>query len=263
MARDGSAGAITLIQAPGIGAQGRADGKATRSRWRELIAVASIITVAFAGSVLVTPLYSLYQRKFEFSEITLTLVYAVYAVGNVVALLVFGQLSDQIGRRRVALPALALAGASAALFLFANGTAWLFAGRLLIGLAVGVASGSGTAWLADRYGPSRRSAATLTAATANLAGIALGPLVGGLLAGYAPAPLQLPFVAYLLALAVVTTAIARTPESRHRTSLRDVQLHLRIGVPRETISAFTPPAITGFVIFAPSAASTSRSSPAS
>src|SRR3954467_15504920 len=53
---------------------------------RDLLAISSIITVAFAGSVLVTPLYSLYQHKFGFSEITLTLVYAVYAVGNVVAL---------------------------------------------------------------------------------------------------------------------------------------------------------------------------------
>jgi MFS family permease len=216
------------------------------------VAVSSIITVAFAGSVIVTPLYSLYQRKFGFSEIVLTLVYAVYVVGNVVALLVFGQVSDQIGRRRVALPALALAGGSALLFIVANGTAWLFAGRLLIGLAVGVASGTGTAWLADQLGPDRRARATLTAATANLTGIALGPLVGGLLAGYGPAPLRLTFVVYLLALAIVVVAIARTAERRDRPRRRlgEVAVHLRIGVPRDTISAFTPPAITGFVIFA-------------
>ena len=45
----------------------------------------------------------------------MTLVYAVHVVGNVAALLLFGQLSDQIGRKRAALPALALAAASAML----------------------------------------------------------------------------------------------------------------------------------------------------
>lgn len=228
------------------------EARAVRPRWADVLAIGSIISIAFAGSVLVTPLYVLYQRKFGFSEITLTLIYSVYVVGNVVALLVFGQVSDQIGRRRVALPALALAGASAVLFLTADGTAWLFAGRLLIGLGVGVASGTGTAWLADQYGPRRRSTATLTAGMANSAGIALGPLVSGLLAGYGPAPLRLPFVAYLVGLAAVATAIVRTadPRSAQRRQLRDVRIHLRVGVPRDTIRAFTPPAVTGFVIFA-------------
>jgi MFS family permease len=243
----GSTGVMNVVRV-----QRPQDAGARAPRWRDVVAVGSIITVAFAGSVLVTPLYSLYQRKFGFSEITLTLVYAVYVVGNVVALLVFGQVSDQIGRRRVALPALALAAASAVLFIVANGTAWLFAGRLFIGLAVGVASGTGTAWLADQFGPGRHQTATLTAATANMTGIALGPLVGGLLGGHAPAPLRLPFAIYIVALAVVATAIARTPERlpERRTRINEVRVRLRVGVPRESISAFTPPAITGFIIFA-------------
>jgi MFS family permease len=95
-----------------------------------VLATASIITTAFLGSVVVTPLYSLYQRKFGFSEITLTLIYAVYVVGNVVALLLFGQISDNAGRKRVALPALGLAFVSALLFLVAQSTIWLYAGRL-------------------------------------------------------------------------------------------------------------------------------------
>jgi MFS family permease len=219
---------------------------------RRVLAVASVIAVAFMGSVLVTPLYTLYQRKFGFSEITLTLIYAVYVVGNVVALLLFGQISDQLGRKRVTLPALALAGVAAVLFLLADGTAELFVGRLLIGLAVGVASGTGTAWLAEQHGPDRRSQATLTAATANLAGVAVGPLIGGLLAEYAPDPLQLPFVAYLLAVGAVAVAVVCTPEPREGRveKLSDVRVHPRIGVPRERIGSFAAPAVTGFVIFA-------------
>ncbi|MGH3499019.1 MAG: hypothetical protein ACRDP1_16285 [Nocardioidaceae bacterium] len=47
-----------------------------------LVSIASIITVAFMGSVIVAPPYTLYQRKFGFSEVTLTLIYAVYVVGK-------------------------------------------------------------------------------------------------------------------------------------------------------------------------------------
>jgi MFS family permease len=113
-----------------------------------IAAIAALIAVAFMGSTLVTPLYALYRDAFRFSEITLTLIYAVYVVGNLGALLFFGRLSDQAGRRRVSLPALALAAASAMAFFFASGVGWLFCARLLSGLAVGVASGTGTAWLA-------------------------------------------------------------------------------------------------------------------
>jgi MFS family permease len=212
-------------------------------------AVASVIAVAFMGSVIVTPLYPLYQRAFGFSEVTLTLVYATYAVGNVVALLVFGQVSDQVGRKRVVVPALVLAAVSALLFLFAQGTAWLYLGRLVIGLAVGILSGTGTAWLAEQYGPSRRSTATVAAATANLCGIALGPLIAGLLAQYAPAPLTTPLLAYLLLVAVVVVAVVRTGEPRTPRSGR-FRVRPRVGVPREIRAPFAAPAVTGFAIFA-------------
>jgi predicted MFS family arabinose efflux permease len=217
-----------------------------------VLATGAIIAVAFMGSVIVTPLYSVYQVKFGFSEITLTLIYAVYVVGNVAALLLFGQISDQVGRKRVTLPALAVAAASAVMFLLANGTAWLYAGRLLIGLAVGVLSGTGTAWLAEHFGPSRRPLATVTAATANLIGIALGPLVGGLLAQYGPARLVLPFVVYLALIALVAAAIVRTPEPGplRARRWREIRVQPRIGVPRERLHAFAAPAVTGFVTFA-------------
>ncbi len=215
-------------------------------------AIASIITAAFMGSVIVTPLYPLYQDKFGFSEITLTLIYAVYVVGNVLALLVFGQISDQIGRKRVTFPALAMAAMSALVFLFAHDTAWLFAGRLIIGLVVGVLSGTGTAWLAERYGAQRQSTATVAAATANLIGIAVGPLLGGLLAQYAPAPLKLPFLVYLGLLALVALATARAPDAEVRSvaAWRELRVRPRIGVPRDRMRAFAAPAVTGFVSFA-------------
>lgn len=49
------------------------------------------------GSTLLTPLYVLYRSSYGFSAFVLVLVYAIYVVGNLLALFFFGQLSDRIG----------------------------------------------------------------------------------------------------------------------------------------------------------------------
>jgi MFS family permease len=228
----------------GVGHEKEREGAA----WASLLPVASVISVAFAASVIVTPLYPLHQQKFGFSEIVLTLIYAAYVVGNVVALLFLGRLSDQAGRKRVTLPGLGLAAVGAVVFLFATSTASLFFGRLVVGLTVGILSGTATAWLADR---TDRQRATVTATTANMAGIAIGPLLGGLLAEYGPRPLELPFIAYLVLLAGVALAVTRTPESRQGgvAPFGDLQFRPRLGVPRDRLGAFAAPATTGFVMF--------------
>jgi MFS family permease len=106
-----------------------------------IVAVAAMIAVLFAGSTLLTPLYIIYKQQFGFSGITLTLIYATYVVGNLGALLLFGRLSDQIGRRFTTLPALGVAAVSTIIFLFSEGTGALFWGRALSGLGIGLAVG--------------------------------------------------------------------------------------------------------------------------
>lgn len=204
------------------------------------------------GSTLVTPLYPLYERVFGFSTVTLTIVYAAYVVGNLVALVFFGRLSDQIGRRVVALPAIALAMVSAALFMFAQDAAWLLGARALSGFAVGIASGTGTAWLAELFGPAQRRRATVMATVANMTGIAVGPLVGGVLAQYAPLPLQLPFLVYLVLLAATGAAILLWPPETvvNAVGLRAVDLRPRIGIPPSIRAPFVAPGVTAFACFA-------------
>jgi MFS family permease len=207
-----------------------------------------MIGLMFAGSTLLTPLYIIYEQKFGFSQITLTLVYAAYVVGNVTALLLLGRLSDEIGRRRAALPALGIAAASTLIFLFAENTAMLFAARILSGLGIGIAAGTGTAWLAELVGREDKARATIIATSANFFGIAAGPLMSGLLAQYAPAPLHLPFVVYLLATLAVAMLIVRARETvPHRAAgLGGISLRPRLGVPREIRRQFVAPAVTVF-----------------
>jgi len=154
-------------------------------------AVAAMIAVLFAGSTIVTPLYVIYQQQWGFSHITLTLVYAVYVIGNLAALLVFGRVSDRIGRRRTALPAIIVGMVSALVFLFAEHVISLYVGRILSGLSIGVGAGTGTAWLAELVEEKERAATIAT--SANFLGLAFGALTSGLLAQFAPWPLRLSF----------------------------------------------------------------------
>lgn len=214
--------------------------------------VAAELAVAFMGSTLPTPLYPDYRRAFGFSGVTLTLIYAVYVVGNLVALFIFGRVSDQIGRRRVSLVALALACASTLLFAFAQGTAWLFGARMLSGLAVGVLSGTATAWIAELYGDGDKAGATITAAASNLGGLAVGALGAGLLAQYGPWPLRLVYFAYLVVLAIIGVLIRTAPETvaRPDRGLGGVSVRPRLGIPKEMRAQFLPPAVAAFGSFA-------------
>ena len=209
--------------------------------------VAAMIGVAFAGSTLVTPLYVIYKEEFGFSQITLTLIYAAYVIGNLGALLFFGRISDEIGRRRTTLPAMAVAAASALVFMFAENVVSLYAGRILIGLGIGVATGTGTAWLAELIGLKDKTRATAIATSTNFLGLGTSALVAGLLAQYAPWPLHLPFIIYLASLLVVTGLIWRTQETvDHTRSIRKVSLRPSVSVPKSIRTQFVAPAVTGF-----------------
>jgi MFS family permease len=217
------------------------------SKHMAIVAVAAMIGVMFAGSTLLTPLYIIYKQKFGFSDITLTLIYAAYVVGNLGALLVFGRLSDQIGRRRAALPALAVAVLSTLVFLFTDGTAALFWARALSGLGIGVAAGTGNAWLAELVG-SDKARTTIISTGTNFLGLAFGALIAGLLAQYAPWPLHLSFVVYLAAVVVVAALIWRTGETVARPvrGFSKISLRPRIGVPGAIRVKFVAPAVAGF-----------------
>lgn len=207
-----------------------------------------MIGALFACSTLVTPLYVIYKQQFGFSQITLTFIYAAYAVGNLAALLFFGRISDAFGRRRTALPATALAIVSAVVFLCANGTAALYAGRILSGLAVGLGAGTGTAWLADLVPGDDKARPSSIATSANFAGLGIGAVVAGFLADYAPWPLRLPFIVYAAALILVLALVWLTEEtvSSRQDALPQLRLKPQLSVPHEIRAQFIAPAVTGF-----------------
>jgi MFS family permease len=226
--------------------------QATLGNQASLFAAAALLAVIYAGSTIVTPLYPLYQRAFDVSEVTVTFVYATYVVGNLAALFAFGRVSDQAGRRLVSLLVIAVAGASTLLFLFAVHPAMLFVGRAASGLAIGVGAATVTAWIADLYPAADKAQASRLAAAVNLVGLAVGVVAAGLLAQFAPWPLRSVYVIYLLVLLISAALIARTRETVEHParSSEQVSLRPRVGVPADARMAFIAPAVTAFATFA-------------
>jgi predicted MFS family arabinose efflux permease len=215
-----------------------------------LTAVSAQLGIMFIGAILPTPLYPLYREAFGFSGVTLTLIYATYVLGNLTALLFLGRLADQIGRRPTSLLAVAVGIASAAIFAAAQGTAWLFVARGVSGFATGLAAGAATAWIAELFADHDKSRAARVASGANFLGCAAGPLIGGLFAQFAVAPLRLPYLFYLVLLAGAVVAVFVPRETvLQRKSLDEAELRPRIGVPAGIRLQFISPAVTGFATF--------------
>ncbi|QIB07292.1 MFS transporter [Pseudomonas fluorescens] len=154
-----------------------------------LIFLALTLLGFLAASSAPTPLYHLYQEQLQFSPAILTLIFGVYAFSLLAALLIVGSLSDYLGRKPVIFAALLLNMLAMLLFINADGVAWLIGARLIQGFATGMATSVLGAALLDfdrRQGP-------LITSVAPLLGMACGALGCGLLAEFAPLPLQLTY----------------------------------------------------------------------
>ncbi|MEV6348438.1 MFS transporter [Actinoplanes sp. NPDC051851] len=180
-----------------------------------LIALTFLTAMAF--STVPAPLYPLYMARDGFSTFTVTVVFAAYAVGVVISLLLGGHVSDWAGRKRILVPALGLELASAALFLAGTSLPVLLAARFLSGLGVGLITATATAYLHDlhvahRPGASQQRFETVSTAV-NTGGLGAGSLLAGLLAAYAPVPLRTPYLVFVVLLLAGLVAVLLTPET--------------------------------------------------
>jgi MFS family permease len=213
------------------------------------LGAATVLMLMFMGATLPGPLYLIYRDELHFSQVTLTLIYAVYFASAVLTAFFLGRLSDQIGRRAAILFAIGVSLISTVLFVFADSIPLLFLARIMSGFAIPLAAGAGTAWVAELC-ENRCIGASLTAGF-TLAGLGLGPFLAGVLAQFTQEPLTLPFLALMmLALAAAVIALL-VPETVKRLVARlgELSLRPRIGVPRALIPAFTAPAVTAFSTF--------------
>ncbi len=183
------------------------------------VAFAFLAVMAFA--TVPAPLYVIYQARDGFPTFTTTVVFAAYGVGVVGSLFLAGHLSDVHGRRPLVLVSVALELVAAVLFLLWNDVTGLIVARLVTGLGVGLLTATATAHLGElrvRATGSEASAkgASVAAGAVNLGGLSLGALVGGALAEYIGQPLLVPYVVFVVALAVAFVVVLAAPETVDR-----------------------------------------------
>lgn len=219
-----------------------------RSFW--VVAFSFLISMAFATAP--APLYVIYQERSNFSAFTITLIFAAYALGVVATLFTVGHLSDRVGRRKLMLPAVTLVLVSALIFLFVPSLAGLLTARFISGLGIGMLTATATAYLTELHAKAHPGTglrkAEITATAANIGGLGVGPLVSGLLAEYAPAPLQLSYTIFTILLLLALLLLLGTPETVTPASEWKYRPQ-RVSVPHHERGSFAA-AMMAFVAFA-------------
>src|SRR3954471_895295 len=187
--------------------------------------VAAVIGLALFASGTPSPLYGTYRELWGFSSEVLTLIYATYAFGVLVALIFAGRISDQWGRRPVLLLALSTLLVTSVVFMLAESVAWLFVARGLQGLATGLALGAASAALLDLHPRRDPAGVGLTNGVVSAGGMGLGVLLASALVQFAPAPRVLPYVTLAVLFAIALAGAWLMPEpvaerSRPRLTLQ-------------------------------------------
>ncbi|WP_112725423.1 MFS transporter [Micromonospora noduli] len=231
----------------------RGDGS-SRRHGRGFWAIALAFLTAMAFCTVPAPLYPLYMARDGFSTFMGTIVFAVYAVGVVISLLLAGHVSDWVGRKKILIPALALELVAAALFLGDPSLPVLLVARLVSGLGIGLITATATAYLqelhaAHRPGSSRQRFEMVSTA-ANIGGLGVGALVAGVLAQYVDAPLRTPYLVFAVLLTVSIVAVALSPETVEERLVKPTYRPQRISADHGDRAGYLAAAAAGFASFA-------------
>ncbi|MCP2266830.1 MFS transporter [Promicromonospora thailandica] len=176
---------------------------------------AAMLAVAWGGNEF-TPLLVMYREQGDMGPVTVDALLAVYVLGLVPALLLGGPLSDRFGRRPLLLPAAPVSAlGSLVLALDPSSPVVLSIGRLLCGVALGLAMAVGSTWVTelsaatgDRAAGPRRGSLSLTT------GFLAGAGVAAMLAQFAPWPTLLSYVLHAAGTLVAGVILLRVPETR-------------------------------------------------
>jgi MFS family permease len=209
-----------------------------------VVAFAFLVVMAFA--TLPSPLYGLYRARDHLSSFTITIVYAIFAGGVIAALVSVPSIARRIGRRGVMLGAVATMMASAGLLAAWKALPGLLLGRLMTGVAVGLAAGTATTYLIElrvRQDPNGSIIRARNIGTSvSVGALGLGPLVAGCLAQWARGPLTVPYLLFVALGAVALGGLATAPETAAPGGqLSSSLLSARIPVPAAaaTVAAFS------------------------
>ena len=210
------------------------------------VVLGSLSASFLATSSAPTPLYALYARTWHLTAATTSLVFGVYALSLLVALLVFGRLSEHIGRRPVLLAATAVQIVALAVLAAAAGRNALLLGRVLQGLSTGVGLAAVGAALLDI----NREKGTTVNSAAPAAGSAFGAITAALAVQFLPVPTRLIYAVLAVLLLVQALFLLRVPETSARSSGAISSMRPELGLPPAGRGAFLAAAPVLFAVWA-------------
>ena len=223
----------------------------THRRGRTLPPAAAFsgVAVAYAGLYLAagapSPLFVQYQQQWGFPAGLLTIAFAAYAIGLVVAILVAGSLSDFIGRRPVLIGALSVELISMVMFIFAPNIGWVIAARVIQGLATGGATSAFAASLLELAPTRARNLGAIIGAAAPAGGLGLGALLAGIAVQFSTAASVIVFsgLAAIIVFGGLVAIFARETVARQPGAIRSLQPRIVIPVPARGEFAATIPVL--------------------
>lgn len=212
-----------------------------------IVAFAFLIVMAFA--TLPSPLYGLYRTRDDLSALMITVIYAIFAGGTIITLLRDPSIAPRIGRRGMLIGAVVVMMVGAGVLAAWKDLPGLLIGRLLTGVAVGLAAGTAITYLIElrlRADPNGSVVRARNIGTSvNVGALGVGPLIAGCLAEWVSYPLTVPYLVFLglgavalLGLSVVPETGTLTGPAKQRTPARR---RVRPPVPAAaaTLSAFS------------------------
>jgi MFS family permease len=211
-----------------------------------VVAVITAMTFSASGAA-PTPLYHQYQESFGLTPFAITIIFAVYVLSLLAALLTVGSLSDYVGRRPAILAALILNVVSMAVFMAADSAVTLIAARALQGFATGLATATLGAAILDN---DRSRGPVLNSITA-FGGLTAGSLGAAVLVTYAPDPRQLVYLVLLVLSAVEALILWSMPETAQLRAGALASLRPHISVPaqaRDVLVRVTPVTIASWAL---------------
>jgi MFS family permease len=195
------------------------------------VSAACSLMLVFAAAGTPIPLYNTYRAEDGVTNADLAVVSVGYFVAAATSLLTLGRLSNHLGRRPVAVAALASAALSSLVLMGTHGVLALFIARLLQGMACGVAS-SGIGSYVIEIAPERpRWLPAAITGSAPMVGIPIGALTCGALVEYGPAPRILIHALMATALVVCALLTLASPETRKPRRGAIASLRPRLQIP--------------------------------
>lgn len=183
-----------------------------------IVSAALVLIGAAAGSP--APLFGLYQQNFGITDAGLTASLAIYIAPAALALLMFGRLSNHIGRRAVSLASMGFGIAGLLVLTGVDGLTLLLAGRALQGLATGLAMSAVAAYVVDLDPPRQAGApgriATAVTSGGPIGGLAIGAVISGAIVQYGSDPRHLAYYTFAAMLAACAIGIFLSPETSPR-----------------------------------------------